>query len=204
MYPGSVTLFLVPASDFSEEAALLPLTELKKILLLIDYQFTIQGRTQKHQIKEMHRARGVGGGRASTACPGLSPTQHHYAFTDWELSEPFLWVSMEASLHWHDRCNHWALATDSTSRPSPLPRGQGKRCGPLSVWLSSLTTSPHSEEWAKRQPISITKDNLSTEGIPRVLGKLCARMGGRPNAHFLLPKKKNNNITGLITPPLLL
>lgn len=51
-------------------------------------------------------------------------SQNVHMFTQSYLSPPF-GVFMEASLHSHDRSNHWPLAVHSPSCFSPFPEGGG-------------------------------------------------------------------------------
>ena len=68
-----------------------------------------------------------------------------------KLSEPFLWVYVEASLHRHDWLNHWLLVIDWTRFPAFPPwklQGRGsikrsiKNSKLLITWLGLLATSP--------------------------------------------------------------
>lgn len=50
---------------------------------------------------------------------------------------------MEVSLHSHDGLNHWSMATDSSSNPSPFPRSQGVGLKVSITCLVLLATSLH-------------------------------------------------------------
>lgn len=53
-------------------------------------------------------------------------SQHPHEFIILQASQtPSFWDFMEASLHKLDEWTHWALVTDSTSSPSPLPWRSG-------------------------------------------------------------------------------
>ena len=123
------------------------LTKLRETFYLIDYLFIIKGMPPRNsQIEEMNRAshgERVWTSHALSRCPILSeyPCVHQPE----ALWTPSFWVFREASSHSHDWLNHWPLAIDSTSIPSPLPWGQGgetESSNPLITGLGLLTTSP--------------------------------------------------------------
>ena len=93
---------------------------------LVDHTFTIQGSNSG--MARWKRCIGqVMGKKSGASMPPLraqlSPNLH--VFTNLEaLRTLTFWGFMEASLHRHSWLNHWPLTSDSTSRPSPLPRGQ--------------------------------------------------------------------------------
>lgn len=126
------------------------LTAFRKTFCLPNHQFTIKGyNTETAQWK-----RGIGQGMGkgcrvfllslSTSLP--APPQVHQP----GHSEPqSFWDFIEASLHRHDRLNHWSLMIElnlQLSSPSPLPWYWGAGMGllqPSNNMGCSLATCPH-------------------------------------------------------------
>ena len=76
------------------------------------------------------RGRAGGGSMECPHPPGAWPAQHLHVLIDPEAPQPVLLGLMETSLHGPDWLTRWPVVIPSTSRPSPLPRGQG-------VWLEA-------------------------------------------------------------------
>ena len=87
----------------------------------------------------------------------LSPPSPHAHQSGSPLIPSFLVFFTEASLPSHDWLNHWPLAIDSTSSPSPLLGGQAGS-NSLITWLVLLGTRPHPWVLSKSHLINI---NLS-------------------------------------------
>lgn len=121
------------------------LKELRETFYLLDNWFLLKGSnsvkrpTEQGMVEEKHRA--------------SMPSQYYAT-----LPKPYLLTNqkalqvlsfgdfMEASLQRHEGLNHWPLATNSTSSPSPLPGGQGMglKVQPSNYLVGFMTTSPPS------------------------------------------------------------
>ena len=103
------------------------LTKLRETLYLPDSWFIIKGCNMGTARWKRCIGQSMGKGHgASTVSPSMPLSLNLNMFTNLEaLRSLSFWVFMEASLHRHDWLSPWSLVSESTSSPSPLPRGQG-------------------------------------------------------------------------------
>ena len=92
--------------------------------------------------------------RLRTSTPSLRMLLSNlHMFTNSEALNPVLWGVLEASLHRFYWLNHWSLV-DSTSNPSPLPKGQER-------WEWEFQPSNHRVGSLGNQPPSLGGAQIS-------------------------------------------
>lgn len=134
----------------------------RETVYLLGYQFIIKGYNLEQpkgidaQSRSGERAQSRHAVSRHAALPTPPPAHRPRS-----LPSVSFWVFTEASLSHHDWLNHWPLATDSTSGPSPLLRGglgeSGWNLQPLIMWSVPLATSPHPQRLSKSHFINTVR-----------------------------------------------
>ena len=130
------------------------------------------------------------GERLRTSMPSLRMLLLNlHMVTNPEALNPVLWGFLEASLHRLYGLNHWSLV-DSTSNPSPLPKGQERwewKFQPLNHRVGSPSNQPPSLGGAQISPYLHNRRDLYPSHHlrnSRVL-ELCARNGDENQIYVL-------------------
>ena len=126
------------------------LIEVRETFYLLDHWFIIKGcnsgtaRWKNYYVgQDMEKGHGV-----SMPSPGTSLSPKSGVPTLEALHILFFWIFIEASLPRYDWLNHWPLAIDWTSSPSPLHWGQGVR------WVGLKVPTYHKVDSPGNQPPS--------------------------------------------------
>lgn len=146
------------------------------------------------------------GERLRTSTPSLRMLfSNLHMVTNPEALNPVLWGFLEASLHRLYGLNHWSLV-DSTSNPSPLPKGQERRewkFQPSNHSVGSPSNQPPSLGGAQISPYLHNRRYLYPSHHLRNskgLRALCQKWRWKPNIciFFLLSVTKSEPYTLLL------